>query len=154
VLAATVWVGGQLTLAALVPALRALGREPTNVAAGAFNPVGWAAFGVLVITGVWNVLAEREHISGRYKTTLVVKICPVAASGLDGRQWADSGFRWPPTRRGGFKVVPAGTEAMGLRITTLHVGSGLAANIGAMTAIFGATGAASRSRPCTRTRPP
>jgi putative copper export protein len=82
VLAATIWVGGQLTLAALVPALRALGREPTNVAARAFNRVAWPAFGVLVVTGVWNVLAEREHISGRYETTLVVKVCLVAASGL------------------------------------------------------------------------
>jgi hypothetical protein len=82
VLAATVWVGGQLTLAALVPALRALGREPTHVAARAFNRVAWPAFGVLVVTGVWNVFAEREHISGRYETTLVVKICLVAASGL------------------------------------------------------------------------
>jgi hypothetical protein len=64
------------------PALRALGRESTNVAARAFNRVAWPAFGVLVVTGVWNVLAEREHISGRYETTLVVKICLVAASGL------------------------------------------------------------------------
>jgi putative copper export protein len=64
VLAATIWVGGQLTLAALVPPLRALGRELTTVAARAFNRVAWPAFGVLVVTGVWNVLAEREHISG------------------------------------------------------------------------------------------
>lgn len=82
VLAATVWVGGQLTLAALVPALRALGREPTNVAARAFTRVAWPAFGVLVVTGVWNLFAEHGHISGRYETTLVVKICLVAASGL------------------------------------------------------------------------
>ena len=52
------------------------------MAARAFNRVAWPAFGVLVVTGVWNVLAEREHISGRYETTLVVKICLVAASGL------------------------------------------------------------------------
>jgi hypothetical protein len=41
-----------------------------------------AGIRVLVVTGVWNVFAEREHISGRYETTLVVKICLVAASGL------------------------------------------------------------------------
>ena len=82
VVGATIWVGGQLTLAALVPALRALGREPTIVAARAFNRVAWPAFGLLVVTGVWNVLAERDQISGRYETTLVVKICLVAASGL------------------------------------------------------------------------
>jgi PiT family inorganic phosphate transporter len=36
---------------------------------------------------------------------------------------------------GGWKII----ETMGLRITTLHANSGLAANIGATTAIFGAT---------------
>ena len=37
---------------------------------------------------------------------------------------------------GGWKII----ETMGLRITTLHAASGLAANIGAVAAIFGATG--------------
>ena len=37
---------------------------------------------------------------------------------------------------GGWKII----ETMGLRITTLHAASGLAANLGAVTAIFGATG--------------
>jgi PiT family inorganic phosphate transporter len=36
---------------------------------------------------------------------------------------------------GGWKII----ETMGLRLTTLHANSGLAANIGATTAIFGAT---------------
>ena len=42
VLAATVWVGGQLTLAALVPALRGLGTEIPRSAARAFNRVACA----------------------------------------------------------------------------------------------------------------
>lgn len=37
---------------------------------------------------------------------------------------------------GGWKII----ETMGLRITTLHASSGVAANIGATTSIFGATG--------------
>ncbi|HEY5787989.1 MAG TPA: inorganic phosphate transporter [Microlunatus sp.] len=37
---------------------------------------------------------------------------------------------------GGWKII----ETMGLRITTLRASSGLAANVGAVTAIFGATG--------------
>jgi PiT family inorganic phosphate transporter len=37
---------------------------------------------------------------------------------------------------GGWKII----ETMGLKITTLHASSGLAANVGAVTAIFGATG--------------
>ena len=39
VLAATVWVGGQLTLAALVPALRRFGDEVPRAAARRFNQV-------------------------------------------------------------------------------------------------------------------
>ena len=37
---------------------------------------------------------------------------------------------------GGWKII----ETMGLKITTLHASSGVAANAGAVTAIFGATG--------------
>ena len=46
VLAATVWVGGQLTLAFLVPPLRRLGAELPRAAARAFNRVAWPAFTV------------------------------------------------------------------------------------------------------------
>jgi putative copper export protein len=81
VLAATVWVGGQLTLAALVPALRAAGAEVPGLAARRFNQVAWPAFGVLIATGVWNVIAESDKISGAYQTTLIVKLILVAVSG-------------------------------------------------------------------------
>ena len=57
VLAAAVWVGGQITLAALVPALRAAGTEVPRAAARAFNRIAWPAFAVLVLTGVWNLTA-------------------------------------------------------------------------------------------------
>lgn len=82
VLAATVWVGGQLTLAALVPVLRRLGAEIPKAAARRFNQVAWPAFGVLIITGVWNVVAVRSQITGRYEVTLIVKLIVVAISGV------------------------------------------------------------------------
>lgn len=82
VLAATVWVGGQLTLAALVPVLRRLGAEIPKAAARRFNQVAWPAFGVLIITGVWNVVAVRSQITGRYEVTLIVKLVVVAISGV------------------------------------------------------------------------
>ena len=82
VLAATVWVGGQLTLAALVPVLRRLGTEIPRAAARRFNQVAWPAFAVLLLTGVWNMIAERSKISGSYETTLVVKLVVVAVSGV------------------------------------------------------------------------
>jgi len=82
VLAATVWVGGQLTLAALVPALRAAGADVPRAAARAFNRVAWPAFGVLIITGMWNIAAVSDDDHGSYRTTLIVKLVVVAASGL------------------------------------------------------------------------
>lgn len=82
VLAATIWVGGQITLAALVPVLRRLGAEIPRTAARRFNLVAWPAFALLVITGVWNVIAVRSQITGTYQTTLDVKLIMVLISGL------------------------------------------------------------------------
>lgn len=82
VLAATVWVGGQLTLAALVPAVRGLGSDVPKIAARRFNQVAWPAFAVLIVTGVWNILAETDKITGAYRVTLIVKLAVVAVSGL------------------------------------------------------------------------
>jgi putative copper export protein len=82
VVAATVWVGGQLTLAALVPVLRRLGAEIPRAAARAFNQIAWPAFAVLIVTGVWNVIAVHSKITGSYETTLVVKLVAVAISGV------------------------------------------------------------------------
>jgi len=82
VLAATIWVGGQLTLAALVPVLRRAGTDIPRVAARRFNQVAWPAFGVLVITGIWNVIAVRSQITGSYETTLVIKLIVVLISGV------------------------------------------------------------------------
>ena len=44
--------------------------------------MAWTAFAVLIATGVWNIVAERDQVSGRYQTTLIVKLAVVAASGL------------------------------------------------------------------------
>lgn len=82
VLAATVWVGGQLTLAALVPALRTGGHDVPRAAARAFNRVAWPAFAVLIATGVWNMAAEHDKNHGSYRATLTVKLVVVLASGL------------------------------------------------------------------------
>ena len=84
VLAASIWVGGQLTLAALVPVLRRFGADAPGVVARRFNQVAWTAFGVLVVTGIWNIVAVRSQIShsDSYRTTLVVKLAVVVVSGV------------------------------------------------------------------------
>jgi putative copper export protein len=84
VLGATVWVGGQLTLAGLLPVLRRLGAPATAAAARQFNRIAWPAFALLVGTGIWNVVAVRRQIHGGYETTLIVKLAVVLVSGLAG----------------------------------------------------------------------
>jgi putative copper export protein len=82
VLAATVWVGGQLTLAGLVPGLRRLSPDAPRSVARRFNLIAWPAFAVLVATGIWNVVAIDPDWDSSYGTTLIVKIVVVAASGI------------------------------------------------------------------------
>src|SRR5690242_10178263 len=84
VLAATVWVGGQLTLAVLVPVLRRFGTEVTRAAARRFNWAAWIAFAVLIATGIWNITAASAQVSdsSAYRTTLIVKLAVVAVSGV------------------------------------------------------------------------
>lgn len=83
VLAATVWVGGQIALASIVPIARRLGGvEVTRAVARRFQLVAWPAFAVLLGTGVWNLVAVNVgDQSGRYLTTLLVKLVLVAVSG-------------------------------------------------------------------------
>jgi putative copper export protein len=83
VLAATIWVGGQLTLAAVVPVLRKFGADVPRAAARRFNLVAWVAFAVLVVTGVWNIIAVRGQINDPgYRVTLIVKLAVVVVSGV------------------------------------------------------------------------
>lgn len=81
VLAATIWVGGQITLAALVPALRAAGADVPKAAANAFNRIAWPAFFVLIATGIWNVIADHDRNHGSWAAVLGVKYVLVLASG-------------------------------------------------------------------------
>ncbi len=82
VLGATVWVGGQITLAGLVPGLRSVSSDAPRMVARRFNAIAWGAFAVLVATGVWNILAIRPDWSSSYGTTLIVKLVVVAVSGF------------------------------------------------------------------------
>jgi len=83
VLAATVWVGGQITLAGLVPGLRELGEDAPRTVARRFNRIAWPAFAILVLTGIWNVVeVQVGDTSIEYQITLFVKLVVVAASGI------------------------------------------------------------------------
>ena len=82
VLAATVWVGGQLTLAGLVPAARSLGEGAPRTLARAFARIQWPAYAVLVVTGLWNVSAVHAGQPHAWQVVLGVKIAVVALAGL------------------------------------------------------------------------
>jgi len=93
VLAATVWVGGQLTLGAVIPALRPqpgttpeeqeAARARIRLVARRFQVLAWSAFFVLLATGVWNLLAlSVGDQSTEWLVTLFVKLTCVAISGL------------------------------------------------------------------------
>ena len=60
VLAACVWVGGQIVLGALVPTLRKLGPDAPKLAANAFNRIAWPAFFVAMATGLWNMMVADD----------------------------------------------------------------------------------------------
>lgn len=83
VLAAAVWVGGQLAVAALVPALRREGEGVPAVAARRFAVLAWPAFAVLVATGVWNVVdVDVGDTATAYQVTLFVKLLVVLVAGV------------------------------------------------------------------------
>lgn len=82
VLAATVWVGGQVAVAGLLPTVRRLGGDAPRSIARAFARLSWPAYAVLVATGIWNMAAVGGGHSTAWEVLLGVKIAVVAGAGL------------------------------------------------------------------------
>jgi putative copper export protein len=83
VLAASVWVGGQLVMMGLVGPARGLGGDAPKVLARAFARLAWPAYAVLVVTGFWNISTFTwSQQSTAWKTVLIVKIVVVVLAGL------------------------------------------------------------------------
>jgi putative copper export protein len=82
VLAAAVWVGGQIVLAGLVPTLRTSGVDVPRAAARRFAQLAWPAFALLVLTGFWNLAAVHpSKMSTAWNVVLGVKLAVVVVSG-------------------------------------------------------------------------
>lgn len=81
VLAAAVWVGGQVTLVGLLPAGRRLGPAAPRALGAAFARLSWPAFALLVGTGAWNVAVAGPH-DAAWRAVLWAKVAVVAASGV------------------------------------------------------------------------
>jgi len=83
VIAATIWVGGQFTLAGLVPTLRAHDAELPKKIARRFNRLAWPAYGVLVATGIWSLLRhDMASQTNAYNLTVFLKLLIVGVAGF------------------------------------------------------------------------
>ena len=125
ILAATIWIGGQITLGLLVPLLR---HEPDLLAASArrFQWLAWAAYAALLGTGVLNVHnagMSWSHlgstVAGR---TLMLKLLFVALSGIAAGLHA-------------FVIAPRATTR---RTRTMRAMSGILGSISLLSALAAA----------------
>ncbi len=107
IVAACIWIGGQITVAVVVPMLRAQG-ELTRSVARRYQTIAWPAFAMLIVTGLLNVgnigLRWSNLLDSPTGRTLAVKLAFVALSGLAAGVHA---FFQAPHRR------PAGGSALG-----------------------------------------
>ncbi|MFM2182086.1 MAG: hypothetical protein RJB61_380 [Actinomycetota bacterium] len=82
VMAAAVWVGGQFALAGIVPTLRREAPTAVRATARAFARTAWPAFGVVVVTGLWNLLdIDVTSMSGDALATVLAHLALGVASG-------------------------------------------------------------------------
>ncbi|HWD56045.1 MAG TPA: hypothetical protein VG346_13040 [Acidimicrobiales bacterium] len=83
VLAATIWVGGQLVMAGLVGPARTIGGDAPQVLARAFARLAWPAYVVLLATGIWNISAVHASAqSSAWKAVLMAKVVVVVLAGV------------------------------------------------------------------------
>jgi putative copper export protein len=83
VLAATVWVGGQFTVAGLLPTIRSLGEDAPKKVGRALGRLLWPAYAVLLVTGFWNIGALTVgQASSAWKAVLAVKVAVVVVAGV------------------------------------------------------------------------
>ncbi len=75
IFSATIWVGGQMTLAGLVPTLRSISEDAPRKVARRFNQIAWPAFFVLTFTGIWNALAiDMQEYPASYRMKFGIKM--------------------------------------------------------------------------------
>jgi uncharacterized membrane protein len=83
VLAATIWVGGQIVLMGMLGPARAMGGDAPKILAKAFARLAWPAYAVLVITGFWNISTFTwADQTAAWHAVLIAKIVVVAAAGV------------------------------------------------------------------------
>ena len=96
VLAAAVWVGGQITLLGLLPVLRRAGGDVPKEVARQFHRIAWPAFALALVTGVWNLLEVPSGRDAGYDAVLMAKLVAVALTGLAA--WLHANAATPAAR--------------------------------------------------------
>jgi putative copper export protein len=82
-IAAAVWVGGQVVILGLLPAARSLSPEAPRSLARAFARLSWPAFIVLVLTGFWNLAAlHADPKSSGWNAVMGIKLLLVVLAGV------------------------------------------------------------------------
>ena len=82
VVGATVWVGGQLVLAALVPALKKVNPDLPKIVANKFSKIAWGAYALLIASGIWNMTTLPKNAPSNYSMVLGFKMAVVLLSGV------------------------------------------------------------------------
>lgn len=105
VLGASVWLGGQIVVAGLLPTLRTMGDDAPRRVAAAFSRVSWPAYWLLVVTGFWNYAAVHGATeSSAWNTVFMIKMLCVAGAGVGALMHTRA---TTPQRRGMFAGVGA-----------------------------------------------
>jgi putative copper export protein len=82
VLGATVWIGGQIVVAGLLPTIRGFGDEAPGKVARALPKLLWPAFILLVVTGFWNVSAVGSPHGSGWDAVMGIKMLVVVGAGV------------------------------------------------------------------------
>jgi putative copper export protein len=82
VVGATVWVGGQLVMAALVPAFKKINPDLPKIVAKKFSKIAWGAYALLIASGIWNMVSIPKDAPSNYSMVLGFKMAVVLLSGV------------------------------------------------------------------------
>jgi putative copper export protein len=82
-LGVSVWLGGQILMLGLLPVLRKLGGDAPKLAAAGFGRVAWPAFGLTIVTGIWNLLeVDLADVTSGYNAVFGSKMILVVVTGV------------------------------------------------------------------------
>ncbi|MFM8267041.1 MAG: hypothetical protein ACKOA2_03380 [Ilumatobacteraceae bacterium] len=75
IVAGAIWVGGQFTLAGVVPTLRRSAPDALAGVARAYGRLAWPSFVLLVATGMWNLMEiDITEVSSAVQATVLVHV--------------------------------------------------------------------------------